>query len=148
MKFRVQQSDYDALKNLSKRSKNTLSDLARYGIRRTLCGEVPLPVGKSGPMTTVSFELPRDQEEGLRELSKVSGVPLEEIFRATLRDLLANAQTLMARINAIAETQEGIQKRQSRVLTHEEVLFRRRQRLMEEDAMQQDQGMDVDQSYP
>jgi predicted DNA-binding protein len=137
MKFRIQQSDFEALQNLSEKSGKTLSDLVRYGIGRTLDGEVRLPVGRTSPMTAMSFDIPREQEEALKDLSKRSGVPLEEVFRTTLRDLLANAQTLMARISAIAETQDGIQQRQNRVLTQDEVLRLRRQRLMEEDTLHQ-----------
>lgn len=162
MKFRIEQKDLDALQRLSNQTKKPMADIARYGVKRMLDGDVPLPVGRTGVMTAMSFDLPREQEEALKTLAKNSGVSLEDVFRTTLRDLLFNAQTLIDRINAIAETQEGIQRRQNRILDRDEALIKRREMLMEQDAaeeraallakqaqaQEQEQGQDQDEDDP
>ncbi len=141
MKFRVELKDLEALQRLSNQTNKSMSDIARYGVKRLLDGDIPLPVGRTGVMTAMSFELPREQQEALKKLAKDSGVSLEDVFRTTLRDLIFNAQTLIDRINTIAETREGIQRRQNRILDRDETLIRRREMLMERDAEEERAAM-------
>lgn len=130
MRARVSKRTKEQLKALSERVGMTMSDLTRESLVKLLDGEIQLPVWQVETNAGVSLVIPYEQEEQLKSLSKSSGVPLDEIFRIAIRDVLANAQRLIERADSLATTQERIQQRQERLLDREEALMKRREAML------------------
>lgn len=131
MQFKLTKKDHENLKFLAKSLRRPMGDLIRESLTRMFDGKVEVTRGED--MTAAGVTLTQEQQIQLTNLSKETGVTMQELVQTAIRQLLIDMKDILESARALQERRDRHMRRLEALMKRQEALMKRQEKPANED---------------